>query len=371
MLNSEYPQIKSRYLNNDATTTPIITGVVTSVNPNGFTVTVVTGNNKLHTGVPILNLYGTYLNQDLTWLKSLNGTNVALIWLADRYYVLATIPFETVDALKREDKIGEERLEFPSGFGLEGGKDEDTYNKLTYKNYSGRRANDFFDGDKILRADGNSEVSVLRGGVAKLKGGPLSQIIFSKFKDLGMLVTRVFKHFSDFGEINFTHNDKGRVGMHLKGGADYKTETHPTKELWTVQAWVGDCPQASKNARLHIKVNDPHKSEYVTMIFDTRGNISLDTSKSEFVDIGKNSETNIKEDKSLTIGKNFFTDVKNKYTLNIGADKEVTVRGSEKRTVKSMYNLTVSGNCNIKSSGAVNITGGSQVSVKGPMIRFN
>lgn len=371
MSSTEFNRTTTRFTKNPQLPPNLLTGTVSSVNVNSFTVTVVTGDNSLHSNVPVLDVYGTYMNQDVTWLKSLSGTNVLLVYLFDRYYVLAVIPFEIVDASKREDRVGDERLEFPSGSGVDGGADSGSYGKLTYKNFSGRRPTDIFDGDKIIRAEGGAEVSLLRGGIARLRGGPLCQLILTKFKELGMLITRTFKHFTDFGEVEYTHNEEGRVGMHLKGGADYKQETHPKDPKWTVQAWIGDCPEDSEDTRLYLKVNDINLQNYVTVSFDIGGNISLDATKDEFKDIGRNSNIDIAKDRTITVGKNLLKDIKNNYTLNVGNNKDVSISGSYNGKVSSGYNLQVGGSCNIKAGGSVNIQGGSAVNIKGSVIKFN
>lgn len=371
MFSTEYKRGTNKFQYTPGIASPIITGMVASVNPNGFTATVVTGDNKLMSAVPILNTYGTYFTQDLTWLKSLNGTNVVLIYLGNQYYILATMPFETLDAQKREDGLGDPRLEFPSSSGVSGGKDDDAYNRLTFKNYSGRRANDLFDGDKILRAEGNSEVSALRGGVARLKGGPLAQIIFTKFKEMGMLITRTFKHFSDFGEINHTHTKEGRTGVHIQGGADYKEETHPKDPRWTVQAWLGDCPKASKEARFHLKVNNKDISDYVSISFDIKGNIYLDTTRDDTQNIGRHSTHDIAKNRTITVGKDMLTDVKGKYTLKIGKDSDIQIKGTANQKVGGSYSLKVGGSCNIQAGGPVNIKSSSRVAVTAPQVKFN
>ena len=320
---SEFSSNSTRYSRASNPSNETITGTVSSVNIKNYTVTVVSGNEKTYSNTPILDTYGSYFNQDITWLKSLLGTTVACVWLVDRYYVLGVLPFEHT--------AEEEELAFPVATGEHGGAKEDSYGTLGGKVFKGRRANDIYDGDKILKAGNGGELSLLREGVARLKAGPLSQFILGRFKEFGRLITRVFKHFTDFGEVEHYHTDEGRVGLYIKGGADYKEESHPSKAKWTVQSWIGDYPD-DPDSRLYIRVNEKENSEFVTLKFDIGGNLTLETSQNDTQDIGNERVHNIVSDESINVG------------------------GDAARNVSGNWDVYVSGEINITSDTIVNVT---------------
>ena len=342
----EYGETKTRFSKPSRPTLEIITGTVSKVNVNSYTVTVVSGEDKVYKNIPILNVYGTYFNQDITWLKSMLGTTVCLVWLMDRYYVLAVMPIEHAP--------GEEQLGYEVTDGECGGQDKDSYGSFGGKNFKGRRANDFYDSDKIIRAESGGELSLLREGVARLKAGPLAQFILGRFKEFGKLVTRVFKHFTDFGEVEHYHTDEGRVGLHVKGGASYKEETHPDAAKWTVQAWVGDDPD-NEDSRLHIKVNDPNQVEYVELTMDINGDFTLETSNDDIQLIGNNRNHSVDGDSEETIGGD--------YKISVGGNASISVDGD--------VDIEAGGNINIEAGGDVNVTSDSAVNVEAPEINLN
>ena len=337
-MSQEFGGTKTRFTTASRPPVNIITGTVSKVNVNSYTVTVISGEDKIYSNIPVLNVYGTYFNQDITWLKSMLGTTVCLVWLLDRYYVLGVLPVEHTPS--------EEQLGYEVTDGECGGQDKDSYGSFGGKNFKGRRANDFYDSDKILRADDGAELSLLREGIARLKAGPLSQFILGRFKEFGRLITRVFKHYTDFGEVEHYHTEEGRVGLHVKGGASYKEETHPDAAKWTVQAWIGDYPD-NEDSRLHVKVNDPNQVEYVELTMDINGDFTLETSNDDIQLIGNNRNHSVDGDSEETVGGD--------YKIIVGGDADIEAGGD----------------VDIEAGGDVNLTAGSIVNVEAPMINLN
>ena len=165
--------------------------------------------------------------------------------------------------------------------------------------------------------------------------------VLCKFKDLGRLVTRVFQHFTDFGEINITHNSSGRVGLHLKGGADFINETHPLKARWTVQAWLGDHP-GSETDRLHVMVNDPGNNQRVELSFTTEGKVFLKTTSDKTEQIGADHITEVTGNKSLA--------VKGDHSETVDGNRSTVVSGKEEVVFLSGKTEVVTGACTLACS---------------------
>ncbi len=402
MTSFEFPTDKTRFTRSSRPEVPFVTAVVNGVNPNLFTVNAVAGQDKVYSNIPILDTYGTYFNNDVTWLKSLLGTNVILMWIIDRYYVLGTLPFES--------KHDEETLGQNISDGECGGKDEESYKKLRRHNFSGRRSTDFYEADKVLRAGSGGELGLFREGVARLKAGPLAQFILGRFKEFGKLVTRIFSHFSDFGEVNHIHNDEGRVGLNVKGGAVYEDETDPENPKWTVQAWLGDYPD-DEDSRLHVRVNSKNNVEFIELTMDINGDFKLETSQDDIQMIGNNRDHEIDEDFDLSIGNDYTIKVGNdlnievkgnkdeeigsdyklkvgedldievesdkdeeigsNYTVKVGDSLDIDVQSSKDERVGSNYSLNVNGNLDISVNGSANIESSSMVSISAPMVSIN
>lgn len=322
-MSHEYLENKTKYTTDSRPGLSIITGTVTAVNINSFTVNVTAGEDKVFNSIPIINTVGTYFHQDIIWLKSLLGTTVCLVWLVDRYYVLGILPIEHA--------VSEKQLGYPVTDQECGGQDSDSYGNLGYKNFKARRANDFYDADKVLRSDNGGELSLLREGLVRLKAGPLSQFILGRFKEFGRLITRVFKHFTDFGEVEHYHTSEGRVSHHSKGGACYEEEAHPNVAKWTFWEWRGDFPD-DPNARWRVEVNDKEQTQYVYLTYDIKGDAHLETSRDNNREIGRDENQEIAENKTTEIGKNL--------TEEIGAEKNITVGGATNHESGSPHSIT-------------------------------
>lgn len=244
-------------------------GIVVDYNPASATCDVQLSRGGLVRGIPVLNTQGSQHGTDMSWTSNLRGAAVAVIRMNNQLYVMATIP-------SPQTKVDTPPISEPATLPGYGGGNQDTYGKPVDRDFSTMRSKDHLTGDKILKSDGGAEVTAMKEGVARLKASPLCQFILCKIKDLGRLVTRVFQHFTDFGEVNFTHKDTGRVGVYLCGGADYMAETHPGKAKWTIQTWLGDHPDNAQD-RLFVRVNDVDNAKYVTLAFDIDGNAYLHT----------------------------------------------------------------------------------------------
>jgi len=278
-------------------------GLVTDFNTASYTADVKLGTMEFLTSVPIMGLYGTSYGTDTVWLQDLRGATVVLILLNNQYYILSTLPQMVRSTLNEGNSAATVPTEEAKGL-------EDVRKQGAYRNFNPNRPTDMLSGDKILRAEGGAEVSVLKGGVARLKASAMAQFILGRFKDFGRLITRRFQMFSDFGEVDFFHTDDGKVGLNIKGGASYVDETHPSKGKWTILLSMGHC-ESDANHRLYIETKDVAGESQVVCALSVDGKVSV-TSKGD---------------------------------IEINSDKNCT--------------LKVKGNANIKASGSVNVTGSS------------
>ena len=264
-------------------------GMVVDFNPATALCTVKLDKGGFVRNVPILGMYGAQHGTDLSTAGNLRGAIVVLIKVYAQLYVLNTVPTQlTADFKVSEDSVN-------PGYG---GGDKTTYGKGVDLERTAMRTTEYIPGDKIERAEGGAESSLFKEGLALLKASPLCQFSLNRVKDLGRLVTRIFQHFSDFGEVNYTHSESGRVGLNIKGGAEFTEETHPSKSNWTVQVWVGDNPSNSED-RLFVKVNDKDQTELVTIAVDIDGNIKTYATKDTLVRSDRDIELSAGEDLQL------------------------------------------------------------------------
>ena len=316
-------------------------GTVIDINPKTFTADVVLKGGRSMQGVAFVGLYGSPFGQDLTWLQNLRGAVVKLTKIDGEYFIIHTLPTELVDSTK------EHQYSIPATQAGVGGDDNLTYKKGTFADYSGNRNTAFLPSDKE--------------GVVRLRAGALAQLLLGRYKDFARLVTRVYQFFSDFGEMNSTH-DAGRVGLHIKGGADFKEETHPNMKKWTVQVWYGDFPD-DPNARLHIRVNDADNTEYVTLQYGIDGCQVLDMSQDDTQTVGNDRDHVIVNDESVTVGGNA--------SKMVTGDTLTTVSGNAINQVTGNDTQNITGSWTINVVGAASIISASKITLTAPSISLN
>ena len=307
---------QSRYLLPENPQSTFEVGIVIDFNPALATCDIQLDRGPLIRGVPVLGTQGAQHGTDMSHTSNLRGAAVVLIKVHNQYYVLSTIPSPQIQI---DEKISES-----ASIETYGGGNENTYGQPTDKDFSGMRSKDYLTGDKVLKSDGGAELSLMREGVSRLKASALCQFILNRVRDMGRLVTRIFQHFTDFGEVNFTHNDQGRVSIYLRGGADYLEETHPDIAKWTIQAWLGDHPENPKD-RLYVRVNDKENTEFVTLAFDIGGNAFLHTS----TDTGIHAEEDVQilADKNMDYRADGWGQYYTKGKLLIKSDTKLILQG--------------------------------------------
>lgn len=259
-------------------------GYVIDCNPVTKTVDVRLNDSRVLTGVPILNIYGSPMGDDLTWIGNLRGARVLLVTTNGQYYVLGSMPEKVVDI--EENSVSDVAV------GGMAGDDPETYKKEVYQNYQANRPVDIYSGDYVLSNDNGVSLGLLKGGLLKLKASPLAQIVMGRFKDFVRIIARSFHLLTDFGEINIQQDASGKVGVEVLGGADYATETHPDKAAWTVKAYVGNNPN-SPDSRLYLQVNDAAQTNYATIEFDINGNIITQASNNRTSVIGNDESIQV------------------------------------------------------------------------------
>ena len=316
-------------------------GVVISCNPSSFTADVLVNRIEAYTNVPIVNLYGDRSSGDLSWVNSYRGAQVLLTNVSGVYYILGTIPSvsEQIQDLKDTNLPISSHDVPPESF--------KGYDETTLNNYTTNRPSDFVESDKILRATDGAELSLLRAGVARLKASPTAQIILAKIRDLVRIVSRRFQLFSDFGEVNITHDGEGKVCCHIKGGASFSEETHPEVAEWTVQSWLGNY-FGNTDARAVLRVNNIEQDQFAQIALLQTGEYRAETSKdysihtqgqynkvvransleridlSEVIEIGGYRDVEIEKDDSLLVNGDKITTILNHHQLNVGKEYKVS-----------------------------------------------
>jgi hypothetical protein len=191
---------------------------------------------------------------------------VLLVLVESVYHILATIPQQVTETLKS-----------PQAETLPSTAEEVevtlSRKEEVSRNFNPNRPYDFLPGDKCIRAQDGAELGLFRGGIAKLKASSLAQFFLCKYRDVAVLMSRRFRLFSDFGEIEFFHRDGGKVGMELRGGAEF-SGTHPSKEKWSVKVTMGHSETNPKD-RLYIEVGNDAGAKQVTIAFKNSGELDI------------------------------------------------------------------------------------------------
>jgi hypothetical protein len=347
-------------------------GTVIDVNPATFSADVALEGGRSLQGVGFIGVYGSPFGQDITWIHNLRGAVVKLALIGREYFIIHTLPGEIAE----KDDIHSSTI--PVTEAETGGADELTYKDIGFSDYSGNRNTSFLQADKVLRADADTEVSVWKAGIVRLKAGPLAQFILNKYKAFARLVSRTYQFFSDFGEVASTHDSSGRVGLHIKGGADFTNETHPSSEKWTIQVWYGNYP-GDPDARLHIKVNDADETNSVELQYDINGNQTLDVSNDDTQTIGNDKDHTIVGDETITVGGDSSKSIVGDEAKSVGGNKTTTVlgnnlsstTGNDTQEVTGNLIHTVTGTWTVNVVGPVVLQSATAVTVTAPVISLN
>lgn len=283
---------KTRYHKEEYPFDQIMMGMVLDFNPSTGLYTVKLDKGGCLYNVPMLGMYGAQHGTDLSTAGNMRGAVVAIIRLYNKAYILGSLPTQITSNIKVTPDT--ETLGY-------GGSDKFTYAKKKDYDVTALRSTDYISGDKIESVEGGSELRLGKEGVATFRVSDLCQITLNKLKDLGRVITRTFQHFSDFGEVQHTHTSNGRVGMSIKGGAVFTSETHPSQAKWTVQVYLGDNPGGSENDRLHVRVNDVANSNFVTLTFTADGKVFLNTSSDQSITVGGNVTETVSGSKSENV----------------------------------------------------------------------
>lgn len=97
---------------------------------------------------------------------------------------------------------------------------------------------DLIPGDSVLAHASGSRVGALEGGLAVLVGSMLAQIRAHGLGDLIEIISRNYRHVTDFGVFE-VKNVGGKVGLSFRGGTDQLTEAGRGEEHWTVRFDIG------------------------------------------------------------------------------------------------------------------------------------
>lgn len=364
-------------------------GTVYDVNPTAYTVDVYADSGIAFQGVPVMGMYGSDFNRDVSIINNLNYARVLMLQMGSSYWVMGPVPSLNMvrDPEAKKDGINLNET-IPVGEMGYGGSDPQTYASGRLNDFQAGRPVDVVPGDKILSLSNGTLLGLFREGIAKLKASQVCQFILYKYKDLARLVARNFEFFSDFGEISVGHDKDDNVGLHLAGGAKFTSETHPSQAKWTVQAWVGSStvdPQyelksesedfiqhsATEDVRLYIRVNDVANAEVATFTMDTKGHIVLSMSGDTRESITKNKKTQIGEDE--------YKDIVGNKTVDVGEDEEVFVQGDSThsvggdKTIAAVGQLSLSGNegASLVSNKTITISTPGEVNIVASKINFS
>jgi hypothetical protein len=124
--------------------------------------------------------------------------------------------------------FGGQGLSAAPGGGVVGGANARATNEPT----------DLIPGDLAFAHPSGSRVGALEGGLAVLVGSFMAQIRAYGLGDLVEIISRNFRHVTDFGVFE-VKNREGKVGLSFRGGTDQLTESGKDEEKWTVRFDLG------------------------------------------------------------------------------------------------------------------------------------
>jgi len=329
-------------------------GLVTDFNTTTHTADVKLEGSECLTSVPVLGMFGAPHGNDVTWLQNLRGATVLLTLINSSYHILSTVPKQV-----KETKGGA----YPTG-GVPGAaaSEAETLRKATaFRNFNANRPTDLLSGDKLIRAEGGAEVGLLQGGVARLKASPMAQFVLGKLKDYGLLIVRRFTMYSDFGEIK-CFNDEGKVGLSIKGGGDYMTESHPSAGKNTIEISVGSCASDAAH-RLFIETKDSSGKAKNKLSLSMDGKVSVWAKGETTVEVLDDGDAPMSK---MTLGGD------GKVTLWVKGDIGIeSAEGSFALVTKADVTLTAEGAVSIDAKADVTITSAAMVNVEGTTINLN
>ena len=298
-------------------------GTITGVNVYGYTCDVILKNGHSLMGVAITGVTGTAFSDKLNWDGNLNGSTCLLAYVLGKYYILALLPVH-VDSEKNEAV----RSVLPT---KESEKLEEKNKKSSFSNFNSNNPIDLLPTDTVQRNADGAELSLLRGGLARLRATNMAQLIFGRFKDWGRLIARNLEVFTDFGEVTLLHKKKGRVGLTILGGAVYDKETAPKKEKWTFRAFLGDHKEEEKH-RMFIQTNNEEQENKVTIASDTDGDLKIFAKRDVEITVERHINTNSKELTNIKAKKDI--NIKSKETINIFADGDINIIAKKAVNIK-------------------------------------
>lgn len=242
-------------------------GIVSDFNPTSYTANVTLEGSERLLAIPVLGMYGPSTGTDLVWLQNLRGAQVVLLLIGNTYHVLApmAVPVSEPGVCAQPETLPSTANEVA----VEEYRSEDAF-----RSFNPNRPTDLMSGDKLIRAEDGAELGLFRGGVAKLRASAACQFILGKYKDFARLMTRRFQLYTDFGEVDFFHGDDGAVGVSIKGGASFSSETHPSKSNWTVLINTGHC-ESDPSHRLTVETRDTSGTTQTKLTLSNDGKIDV------------------------------------------------------------------------------------------------
>lgn len=310
-------------------------GDVVDFNPVTYSADVILDDGRHLSGIPVSGLMGSDFSQDVTWLSDLVGCKVWVLQAQNQKCIIGTQPSRLK---KTRDAVGASH-----GDASITDKAREMHRASGFHNYNPNRPTDVLPGDKVIRADGGTEMSLTQGGIARLKASPLAQFILSRYRSLGRLITRRFQFFSDFGEVETFHSADGRVGFSVKGGAVYTSETNPENPDWTVHVRLGDARgDSSDNSRLFIKTTAPGGENEITFCMDTEGDAVLNAKKNVRVITGENTEVLAEKDISLKAEGDVVVTVGGDASISTDGDASVSAGGDATMSASGIATITAS-----------------------------
>lgn len=231
--------------------------------------------------------------------------------------------------------FGGQGLSAAPGGGVVGGANARATNEPT----------DLIPGDLAFAHPSGSRVGALEGALAVLVGGFAAQIRAYGLGDLVEIISRNYKHVTDFGVFE-VKNKEGKVGLSFRGGTDQLTESGKGEERWTVRFDLG-----AEADLLDFRLTTPTGENLFHVHIDGDGRCNVYAADGFVTRRGSSSTERAVEETAGSVA------------VRIGGDEEHSVEGARAATTGQDARHTVGGTWDTSATTDALLTAGRDLTL--------
>lgn len=219
---------------------------------------------------------------------------------------------------------------------------------------------DALPGDHALVTPEGNYIAALRGKESTMYGSMKAQVRALGDKDLVQVICEDYESYTGFGNLRI-YNAQGRAGLRFDGGADQKTQSGGSEELWTFTVAIGDegdfflmevkGTDGSTKAKFHIT------SDGQVTILGMNGVHILNGGKSpSFEEVGSDSVKRYKGSYTAEYDAPVSHTMKSTYTVNVSESQSQVIGHNNSRMVNNHETVSIGGNLNMTVTGGDPLT---------------